>query len=481
MNRACFFKNTNLRNRELHTGCLFAEQAGSRSLKNNLVRTKGAFCSVWLFILMMLVANQYAIGQIVSNADTVVRTRYSVNDSILIFYTVPTQLAAVCPKGTDAVFEWSRFGSDKVFKLPEQTDTATKSSVYRQPITEGGYKVRIKDTLGLDTSFVRWVFVDTFSFKLRKDSSGYLIASAYDCNNTTFSAYLPALKTFDYYNPANGDLYTLKNGLTGSWVDSTQVAPQWQQKWLYFRLSSAPYKEQTYKVEVKDSFGFVVSDSIKAMAFTTKADFTWKAKDPEHFVIDGSLNSAPFEVIFTNNSINGTRFQYYWGDQDTSAWVTDTSRQYHTYYIPRTAPYHVTLVSKVSYLGGECTDSISTQTDAADRNDILISPSQINKDGKDKAPNMFVVGRENFKFYTISIGSYRVQIFSRWGTLVKNYEGQRLEEWEGWDGRTDRGNEAVPGLYYYVLEGQVLDPKPNTSKVNTNGRYTGFFYLFRQN
>ena len=70
-------------------------------------------------------------------------------------------------------------------------------------------------------------------------------------------------------------------------------------------------------------------------------------------------------------------------------------------------------------------------------------------------PNVFTPDGDGINDYfmvnSTSLRTLNVEIYSRSGLLVYSFfgEGQRLAEWQGWDGNINNSSrKATPGVYY---------------------------------
>jgi gliding motility-associated-like protein len=89
-------------------------------------------------------------------------------------------------------------------------------------------------------------------------------------------------------------------------------------------------------------------------------------------------------------------------------------------------------------------------------------------------PNVFTPNGDgmNDLFYIPGVcpkDKYSLQIFDRWGILLFTTTLRN----NGWDGRTNSGEEASEGVYYYVVSMHVIRP------VEEDRTYKGFFHLMR--
>ncbi|MDP4210390.1 MAG: gliding motility-associated C-terminal domain-containing protein [Bacteroidota bacterium] len=401
-----------------------------------------------IFCLSSLAVNAQIFNNDADQKDT---TAYSKHDTIYIFYSGKVaNLKAVCPKGGLASFSWSKFDTiNLTFSAPFKTETNVLSSSV-SGIEKGGYKVHITNSV-LDTSFIAWVFLDKLSVALEKDSKGNVPYYRCTCYYTDFFA-TASSPTFKYYNPKSGEPLFLNNPLTYKWWSANT---NFINKSAHLRDNDPPYRDTYYYVKVTDSFGLYDTDTVLYKSIVTKADFSWTGDS----VVSGK-NSAPFKVTFTNNSINGLKYTWYFANIDTFR-TTERTPLIRTFYQPKT--YYISLVSESSEL---CTDTIIKE--------IKVDKPQI------ECPNVFTPGGKNpyFKISNISIRKFRIIIFSRWGKKVYEQEGENMLDWEGWDGNIG-GSQASDGAYYYTLEVYTWDKAPDPTLIHTNGRYNGFFYLFR--
>jgi hypothetical protein len=96
-------------------------------------------------------------------------------------------------------------------------------------------------------------------------------------------------------------------------------------------------------------------------------------------------------------------------------------------------------------------------------------------------PNVFTPNGMNpvFKFVLpedniLSIKSFKIVIFSRWGNQVYSFEGDP-KTWEGWNGKIDNTKgDASSGVYYFIIDAEGWD-----GKRFRKGQYKGFLHLFR--
>jgi gliding motility-associated-like protein len=96
-------------------------------------------------------------------------------------------------------------------------------------------------------------------------------------------------------------------------------------------------------------------------------------------------------------------------------------------------------------------------------------------------PNVFTPDGDGLNDYFIvestSLKYISVEVFSRSGVKVYNFygEGEKLRQWQGWDGNVNNSSfKAAPGVYFYVIHAYGWDD------IDYNGKeQRGFVYLYR--
>jgi gliding motility-associated-like protein len=134
---------------------------------------------------------------------------------------------------------------------------------------------------------------------------------------------------------------------------------------------------------------------------------------------------------FTNNSVNATSFQWFFGDGEESDFVSTN----HCY--DSIGCYQVTLVA---YTQDGCTDSIVQVVCVKDQL-IIYVPNAFTPDGDGLNEVFLPILTAGYK-----PGSYELNIYNRWGERIFSTQ----DENEGWDG-TYRGNPAQIGTYTYTI------------------------------
>ena len=315
---------------------------------------------------------------------------------------------------------------------------------------------------------VAWVCFDEYSLAVEKDNAGNVRFGRYTCDYVDVAARVTAKSPYKYKNPITYSTQILRNKYTYLWTaDPTPEMPFSTYKdSASMRVEHPPYKDTHYKVKVSDKFGLVKEDQVFYPAINPKAFFK-QIVDPKAVKNRDSLYSAPLKVAFSNLSENADTFIWYMGRNDTVYAKTPVN------ILPYTEPktYYIRLIAQKN---GLCLDSC--------KDSIKIAPPEIEKG--DSLPNVFTPNGDNvndfYKVYNISIKAFKITIFSRWGKKV--YESPPVEMllWEGWNGEINgNGSMASPGIYYYVMEVLTWAKEPDPKLIHTNGKYSGFFYLYR--
>jgi len=355
---------------------------------------------------------------------------------------VKGSLTAQSPGGTAPYdFTWHKWSvTDKAFSIFIRTDAGvTVSNIYN--LEEGGYRVRITDGGGYDTSLVAWIHLDkpVAEAKLQNFTCDYVALSG-----------KAAADTFFYYDPVKGTPVKLKNSVSFIWSSNPESVIPYPSLELSPVTYTPPLEDVIYKLQVTDSFMCSSESSFPYTSIHVKADFT----------VNPLKGEAPLEVSFTDKSIRGFRYEWHFGD-DSISYLKNPPP--HIYYRP--GEYYATLIVESEHL---CIDSVKSEK-------IVVEPSELS------IPNVFTPDGDGINDYFMvqskSLRSLSVEIFSRSGVMVYSFygEGQRLAEWQGWDGCINRTSiKAAPGIYFYIIKARGWDDKIYDSK-----EYRGFFYLYR--
>ncbi|MFN8239780.1 MAG: gliding motility-associated C-terminal domain-containing protein [Bacteroidales bacterium] len=385
-----------------------------------------------------------------SGANAVRYTSYpslpSVHDPVFIFCNstgnVKGSVSAVSPGGSGPfTFSWYQWSdATRSFSVFIRTDVnATLSAL--TGLNEGGYLVHISDGFGYSTDLRCWIHLDIpyAEAKLKHFTCDYVALAG---------KALP--DTFLYRDPSNGNNVKLKNGVEFLWTSNPTSPIPYPNIELNPVTFNPPLVDVVYNLQVKDSFLCVSQSSFPYTSIHVNAEF-----DP-----DPEKGEAPLEVSFTDKSIRGSIYRWEFGDDSVS---TSKEPPPHTYYKP--GEYTVKLIIESDL---HCIDSVKFES-------IVVEPSQLD------IPNVFTPDGDGINDYFVveakSLRTINVEIYSRSGILVYSFrgEGQRLTEWQGWDGNINNSSrKATPGVYFYVIKAVGWD-----DKIYDNKAYRGFFYLYR--
>lgn len=406
----------------------------------------------FLFIILLLPAISEA--QLSAPGMSVVRyTAYpsapSVKDPVFIYCnasgTQQGTLDASSPGGTGPFdfswYQWSDITKSFSIFIKTESGVLTSSS---DNLDKGGYKVIIAG--GFDTSLVGWIFFD---------SPPNVVASLQQqlCDrialkgDTSFS-----VNSFYYSDTVTGLSVRLPNEMTFMWSsDPFSIIPTPDAK-LDPIIGIPPLEDVIYKLKV-NSLGCSNESSFFYESIHVKADFS----------VDPNNGEAPLEVTFTDKSIRGLNYKWEFGDgsKDSISYLNNPDP--HIYYKPGEYSVILTIESEL-----HCIDSMKFEKIVVDRSDLNI-PNVFTADG-DGTNDSFIVESKSLRFLN-------VEIFSRSGIKIYSFygEGERLRDWQGWDGNINNSSiKAIPGVYFYIIRGYGWDDIEYDSK-----EYRGFVYLYR--
>ena len=404
---------------------------------------------------------------------------YTGNDSVFVFYSSPGtdtkgSLLAKMPVPGPYNFDWFRYNTesgDFDISLPGETGVS-QSEISGLP--SGGYKVRIWDGSGTDTTFIAWVHIDKLLVSIVKDSKGNLLKSAYTCDYLTLSASV-SLDTFYYYDPLSRDTLLLKNGFDFLWTsdNSDLIIPNKNRILDPNTTYSPPYLDTWYILTATDSFGMMDIDSVFYESIQVKPKFKFMAFDKEETrdFVDASEpyeGDSPLKIRFINESINGYSYEWIFSDSarsDLDAVEKSDSFDYQpefTYKIPN--DYYPALVA-TSKEG--CIDTFRIDSPISVLPSLLEVPNVFSPDGNGL--------NDYFKVNFQSIKEFNIRIFDRAGKLVYKAEVSDMYSWEGWDGNVlNSDRKASPGAYFYVIDATGWD-----NEHYHKGQFRGVVYLFR--
>jgi hypothetical protein len=405
----------------------------------------------YLYIIIIVLYPVIGEAQLSAPEATVVKyTSYtsdpSIKDPVFIYCNTSGSLKgtinAACPKGTGPFnYSWLKWSDiSKSFSIPLKTETGVLTSA-SDNLEEGGYKVVISG--GYDTSFVGWIFIDKpfSSAKLQNFTCDYVALNG-----------KAAVDTFFYRNLTTGLPVRLQNTFSFLWSSDPTSSIPFPDLELNPQTFNPPLVDVTYKLLVTDSFGCRSESSFFYESIHVKADF---AADP----VSGG---APLEVTFTDKSVRGFKYRWEFGDNKDS--ISELiSPEPHIYYIPGEYSVKLTIESEL-----HCIDSMRFDK-------IIVDPSKLD------IPNVFTPDgdglNDNFMVDSKSLRFISVEVFSRSGMKVYSFfgDGERLRDWQGWDGNVNHSSiKASPGVYFYIIQALGWDDVDYDSK-----KQRGFVYLYR--
>jgi gliding motility-associated-like protein len=390
-----------------------------------------------------------SLAQLSAPGMSTVRYTTGVNDPVFIFCNASGSqkgaLNAISPGGTDPfTYSWYKWSdATKDFSIPFPPGSGDTPSS-RTDLDEGGYQVRISDGGGYDTNLVAWIFLDKpyAEAKLQNFTCDYVALSG-----------KAAIDTFYYRNLSNGSAVKLPNAYSFTWSSNPVSAIPDPTIDLNPVTYSPPLEDVTYKLQVVDSFLCTSESYFPYTSIHVKADFS----------VDPNKGDAPLNVSITDKSVRGYTYIWEFGDHsvDSISYLKDP--QPHTYYRP--GDYYITLTIE-SDKG--CVGTLQSEK-------IVVDPSELN------IPNVFTPDGDGINdFFMVESKSLRyinVEIYSRSGLMVYNFtgEGERLKEWQGWDGNVNKSSiKASPGVYFYIIRAIGWE-----DKLYDNKETRGFFYLYR--
>jgi len=426
-----------------------------------------------------------SFSQISGPSDFFEATEYSDSDFVFVFCADAGELVVNDSSSFGGYnFEWFKYNegtNDFTEVLSEFLINADSTSSTISNIGDGGYKVILmkSDTV---QEYVAWVYVNndlSVEIKFHEENDcDYLALLAEPYRHTSQYFDTP----LNYYDESTGETYSFKNKMSSyEWTSSPEEDDFRSFNGPLVSIvedfsdneSELPTENTTFSVIVTDRFGCIAENDIDYSAIETDADFTWTTIDDKTLDILETGNSdneitgpAPLMTRFTNASLNGQDYIWFFGD---SLWNNDVDtiktsdfmlEAEHTYYFTAAdsgKTYVMRMFSESEY---GCKDSIFFN--------ILVEPSVIEfpnvftPNNGDLINNVFIV-LDGYK----SIRDFKITIFNRVGQVVHEYEGD-IRDWEGWDGSVrNSSREAPAGNYFFVVEATGWD------NVNYNNNNSG--------
>lgn len=422
-----------------------------------------------IFILLLSIYGLSTSAQINSNADAVIGTNYSGTDQDQIFIfcgnkgDTKAYLQASTKLNGTINYEWQKYNAASgafSFYL-NQADGGNSHSI--TSLEDGGYRVTISNGTNTET-YTAWVFNNYYTVTAKITES--------NCNYLQLEGSFESPE-FNYFNPNTGQAHSVNKDIKVEWKQATSTVSSI----LSPRIGTPPTRDTRYTLTISDRFDCGGLAEVNYTSIVTKAKFSVSERKGE----------APLEVIFTNESENGTPGKYEWfffkelsvikeeasknkGIVKDSIDFVDYSDA-PSYTFEKTGQYMVKLVAKHISEQHTCTDTVYLPEYIVADTSFVKAPNFFTPNG-DGSNDEFVI-----KFW--SVKSIKISIFNRWGKKVHQWESSNVQGFENtittitesaWDGRI--GNQmASPGVYYYVVEARGRD--------NKNRWAHGFVHLFR--
>ncbi len=443
---------------------------------------------IFIFLIPAFMAEDLKAQILSPDADAKRFTEYpadTIQSPVFIFYSPPGDpvqgnLRASLPFPGNFNFDWSKYNqSSGNFDQLLLSHTGVKESMLSN-LTNGGYRVHIRDGAGTDTSLTAWVHIDKLFASVDKDDQGNLKQSAFTCDYLTLSGAV-SIDTFYYYDPVSNEPVRLKNGFTFLWTsDNSGLRIPNRDKVLDPNTTYLPpYLDTWYILTVTDSFGMKDVDSVFYKSIQVGPDppelwFSIKVYDKaeEKDFIDATApvsGDSPMKVKFINESVNGFSYEWIYSDSARSdLFANKFTSEYaeqpeFMYKIPN--DYYPALV--VTSEAG-CIDTFKLAEPITVLPSLLEIPNVFSPDGDGQ--------NDYFKVKFQSMKEFSIRIYDRAGKLTYKTEVSDMYTWEGWDGHVLNSNRpASPGAYFYVIDAIGWDSK----QYKRERQYKGVVYLFR--
>jgi gliding motility-associated-like protein len=434
-------------------------------------------------------------------------------DPLFVFYQVetvakPGSLTATYPGGGSFNFDWSRYNPFiSGFDPPFSSESGSSSTV--TSLNEGGYRVRIWNGTGTDTTLMSWVMLDHLRDSVAQTGEGYLPGYLYTCNFVAVGGYVFP-DTLVYWDLLSNEIITRPVGFSFKWTsdneeldipnDTIVLRPNISYK--------PPYRDTEYYLTATDEFGMKDTDTVLYESIQTRAEFSLEYLDKMtgeyvadltgEWSADRGSTDAMLTVRFINESLNGDL--YHWVFLDTLGGVLETETTYDPetvteYTYERADKYYYPYMISVSEEA--CTDTFRLA------GGIHVVPSQLH------IPNVFTPNGDGTNDYFVfkhqSLKTCNVTIVDRNGKVVYKRKIDDIYSWDGWDGNLHDSNRRAPeGQYYFVVEAlgydgsEYADPtiieqwklnrgnrgssggsNPDGTADGSGRLYTGWLYLYR--
>ncbi|MFC2104306.1 gliding motility-associated C-terminal domain-containing protein [Bacteroidota bacterium] len=429
-----------------------------------------------LKLLLALLLSTFCLngfGQISAFADFSEATEYSDSDFVFVFCTDITNAGELTANDSTEVggfdFEWYKFNyitNNFTDALSGSTISNDSTNSTISDLTNGGYKVTLTKA-SQKQEYVAWVYNNNelvIEIQFHDENDCDFLALLTDPYYHT-SQYINT--TLVYYDTITGTSTTLRNQMSMyEWTSNPEMDSFRSFNGPYTSIgedaedndSELPTEATTFSVTVTDRFGCQADDEIEYTAIETDANFSWTSYDDKtgESISSGSSDNeiaepAPLLVKFTNESLNGQSYIWFFGDTlirndiDTVKTTDFLEEPEHTYYYTVADSGKTYVLRMFSENENGCKDSIFFN--------IKLEPSKIEfpnvfTPNNDNVNDVFFVPEENYQ----SIKSFKITVFNRVGQVVHEFEGD-IRDWEGWDGKVrDSNRDAHAGNYFFVVE-----------------------------
>jgi len=339
-------------------------------------------------------------------------------------------------------------------------------------------------TKGSVTSVYRvWLVFNDFQVVItNKDAENKLQFGYYNCSSLDLRSDTTAYPSY-YYNPANGNRIKIVNNFTIRWTTNNPNAGIPPSK-LITRVSSPPYEDTWYKVNVTDRFKLLRTDSVFYKSIQSKAailssyirlDSTGYPGKNYEMYYGGAQRSAPGKYKFDiSGSKNSVSYELKFGDD--TVLVVDTAGTSIEHEYKKPGVYKVTLTTK-SDKPYECVDSVNADPDPFLDWGAFELPNVFSPDHEYTLENSG--GNDIFRSGDVSVVTIEITIFDRAGRKMHTYSGD-IRDWKGWDGNVMNSSRKAPeGVYYWAVSTLIYFKNPVKDDIKKEV-YSGFIHLYRQ-
>ena len=215
-------------------------------------------------------------------------------------------------------------------------------------------------------------------------------------------------------------------------LNASGAGPAATYSWNFGVSNGIPFvanQNKVYTVTGVDQYGCVGQATIAVTALPIPI---------ANFTPSTTAGYVPLQVTFTNNSSYANNYVWDFGNGlDT---VTTNIGTTYTSYSNAPQDYIVYMVASNGY----CTDTVSKIVKALLPPEIFVP--NVFSPNDDQSNDIFFVTSQN-------LASLELLIFNRWGNLMTTIS----DPLGSWDGKTNGGNEATAGVYFYkyLATGQV--------------------------